>query len=112
MAKHYRNHDPFEEVKFVTSFVSASPLKLKPCPSGHQTVVLKNGRDSTNLSFEKENFCAMDMPKVPTLGTKKNSLEGHESFSFDNSHVSCSLLKSLEFVSLVPMCFYEDPTSS
>jgi len=65
MAKHYPNHDPFEEVKFVTPFVSPSPLlEHKPCPSGHPNVVLNNGQDTTltihDVSYEKENICAMD----------------------------------------------------
>ena len=65
MAKHYPNHDPFEEVKFITSFVSPSPsLKHKPCPSGHLNVVHDNARDSAlaihDVSYEKENICAMD----------------------------------------------------
>ena len=51
----------------------------------------------------------MDMPRAPTLETKKDSLDKHESFSFENSHISYSLLKSSKFVSLVPTCFYEDP---
>jgi hypothetical protein len=60
----------FEEVKFVSLFVSprlpcetersSSPsLKLKPCPSGHQNVVLSNGRESMsilhNISLENKN---------------------------------------------------------
>jgi len=43
MAEHHPNKDPFEKVKFITSFVSPSPsLKPKPCPAGHPNVVLNN----------------------------------------------------------------------
>jgi hypothetical protein len=43
MVEHYPNHNLFEE-KFVTPFVSLSPsLEHKPCPSGHQNVVLNGG---------------------------------------------------------------------
>jgi hypothetical protein len=125
MAKHYRNHDQFEEVKFISPFVSPkltyeveclSPPSYvpKPCPSGHQTVVLDNGRDSTlnlhDISFEKENLYAMDILAASTLETKgKDSTDKHESFSFETPHVSCSLLASLEFVLMVPTCSNEDP---
>jgi len=66
MEKHYPNHDPFEEVKFITPFISPSPsLKHKPCPSGHPSVVLDCGRDSTLILHDKsprnENLCAMDI---------------------------------------------------
>jgi hypothetical protein len=75
IVKHNPNHDSFEEAKFISLFVSprvpseteqsSSPsLEPKPCPSGHPNVVL-SGRDSTlivhNVSFNKENFCAMDI---------------------------------------------------
>ena len=71
MAKHYPNHDLFEEVKFVTTFISPSPsLEHKPCPSGHQNVVLDGGRDSTlilnDIFLESKNFCAMDILFSPT----------------------------------------------
>jgi hypothetical protein len=74
MAKHNPNHDPFEEVKSISLFIShscetkrpSSPsLKPKPCPSGHQNVALDNGRDSTlilhDMFLKNDNFCAMDM---------------------------------------------------
>jgi hypothetical protein len=110
-------------VKFVSPFVSprlsshpceterpSSPsLKLKPCPSGHQNVVLDNGRDSADLFFEKENFCAMDNPLAPTLETKKDTTYEHESFTFETPQDSCSLLESPEFVSFMTTCYYEDP---
>ena len=63
MAKQHPNHDQFEEVKFISPFVShpceiehpSSPsLELKPCPSSHPN----------------KNFCAMDISKA-TLETKK-----------------------------------------
>jgi hypothetical protein len=76
MTKHHPNHNPFKEVKFISLFVSpknayeierpsSTSLKRKSCPSGHQRVVLDNGRDSTlippDLSLENENFYAMDI---------------------------------------------------
>jgi hypothetical protein len=53
-AEHLPNHDPFEEVKFISLFISqrfpcetehpSSPsLKHKPCPSGPRNVILNNG---------------------------------------------------------------------
>jgi hypothetical protein len=49
MAKHYPNHNPFEEAKFVSPFVSPKlayenehsslpSLEPKPCPSSYQTL--------------------------------------------------------------------------
>ena len=73
--EHLTNHDPFEEVKFISPFIShrlsceiehpSTPsLELEPCPSGHQNIVLDSGRDSTlilhDISLETENLCAMD----------------------------------------------------
>jgi len=78
MVKHHPNHDSFEEVKFVSLFVSpelsshpceiehpSSPLlELKPCPSSHQNIILDGGRDSTlilhDISLENKNLCATD----------------------------------------------------
>ena len=69
MAKQHSNHDQFEEVKFISLFVSLSyetkhplspSLEPKPCPPGRQDVVLDNSQDST-LILHNENFCAMDM---------------------------------------------------
>jgi hypothetical protein len=64
MAKHNPNHDPFEEVKFISSFayeierIPSPSLEPKPCPSGHPNVILDSGRDSTLIMhdryFEKE----------------------------------------------------------
>ena len=52
----------------------------------------------------------MDIPATSTLETKKmNSIDKHESFSFETPHVSCSLLESLEFVLLKTTCSYKDP---
>jgi hypothetical protein len=66
MAEHHPNNDPFEEVKFVTLFISPSPsLKPKPCPSGHPNFVLHDDQNSTlslhNKSLRNKNSCAMDM---------------------------------------------------
>ena len=66
--KQQPNHNPFEEVKFISPFVSpklayeteqsSSPsLEPKPCPIGHPNIVL-NGQDSTlivhDVSFKKK----------------------------------------------------------
>jgi len=67
MVKQHLTHDPIEEVKFVSPFVSPkiacetecipSPsLESKPCPYGNPN----------------KNFCAMDIFEA-TLGTKKDS---------------------------------------
>ena len=76
MVEHYPNHNPFEEVKFIFPFISPrlssetkhpSPTSLgcKPCPSGHETVVLDDDQGSTlfphDISLENENFCSMDI---------------------------------------------------
>ena len=73
-----KHHDPFEEVKFISPFVSPKlsshpsrmkhpslpSLKLKTCPSGHPNVVLDNGGDSTLILYdtflENKNFYAVD----------------------------------------------------
>ena len=69
VAEHHPNSDPFEEVNFISPFVSlscetkhpSSPLlKPKPCPAGRQDVVLHSSQDST-LIPHNENFCDMDM---------------------------------------------------
>jgi hypothetical protein len=79
----------------------------------HQNIVPDSGRDSTlilhDISFKKRNSFAMDISKTPTLKTEGNdSTIEHESFAFETPHVSCSLSKSQEFVSLITKCFYED----
>ena len=119
MAKHHPNHDPFEEVKFISPFIShrfpcetGRPLSPsfgpKPCPSGHQNVILDSGRESTKI-LHNENSCAMDILETPTLESKRrDSINEHESFTFETPRVSCSLSKSPEFVSLSTQCFYED----
>jgi len=67
MAKQHLTHDPFEEVKFVSLFISpklyyemkhppSSLLEPEPCPAGYPNIIL-----------EKENLCAMNIPKAPTL---------------------------------------------
>jgi hypothetical protein len=61
-----------------------------------------------NGSFDKENFCAMGMPKAPTLETKeKDSINEHKSFTLETPHTSCSLSESPEFIVLSIACFYE-----
>jgi hypothetical protein len=92
MAKQHPDHEPFEEVRFMSPFVSPKlayeterplppSLKLNPCPSGHQNIVLDSGRDSTLILHE--NFYAMDIPIATTLETKEmNSTDKHENFSF------------------------------
>ena len=116
MAEHYPNHNPFEEVKFISLCISpelsceterSSPplLELKSCPSSHPNVVLNNGRDS--ILILHENFCAMDISKA-TLGIKKDLIAEHESFSFVTPQVSCSLLKFPELISPSSTCYHED----
>ena len=62
-----------------------------------------------DVSFEKENLCAMDIPTALTQESKENdSTAEHENFSFKIPQVSCSLLESLEFGLLSVDCFYED----
>ena len=110
MAEHLPNHDPFEEAKFIFPFVSprlsslterpSSPSpELEPCPSGQHDITL-----------EKENLWAMDELVTSTLELEMNdSTNEHESSSFEFTHVSCSLLASLELITLSATCFYEDP---
>jgi len=88
-------------------------LEPKPCPSGHQNDDLDNGRDSTlplhDISPKNKNYCAMDNLRAPTLELKKNnSTNKHEGFPFETPHVSCSLLESLELITLSATRFYED----
>ena len=76
MVKQHLTHDAFEEVKFVSPFISPKlvykiecpsrpSLKPKLCPSGHSDVVLDNGRNSMlvlyDLSLKHKNFYAMDI---------------------------------------------------
>jgi hypothetical protein len=69
----------------------SSPLPtFEPCPSSQH-----------DITFEKENFWAMDKLKAPTLGLEMNdSTNKHESFSFEFPRVSCTLLESLELIAL------------
>ena len=107
MAKHNPNHNPDEEVKFISLFIShpceaerpSSPSpEFEPCPPGQHDITL-----------EKENFWAMDKLKAPTLKLEmNNSTNEHESFSFEFPRVSCSLLESLELITVSATCFYED----
>ena len=116
-AKQQPNHNLFEEVKLISPFVSpkfayetersSSPsLEPKPCPSGHQHVVLDSSREST-IILHNENSCAMDSLETPTLESKRwDSINEHGSFTFETFRISCSLSKSLEFISLSAKCFY------
>jgi hypothetical protein len=46
MVEHHPNNDLFEEVKFITPFISPSPsLEPKPCPFGHPNFVLDDGQN-------------------------------------------------------------------
>jgi hypothetical protein len=80
MAEHLPNHYPFEEAKFISPSVSPklacetertpSPsLEPKSCPSSHPNVVLDSDQESTLILHDR--FCAMDMPKAPTLETEE-----------------------------------------
>ena len=110
MAKHHPNNNPFREVKFVTSFIPLSPsLELKTCPSDHPNIVFNSGLDSSDASLENKNSCAMDIRETPTLESKRrDSTNEHERFSFETPRVSCSLLESLELITLSATCLYED----
>jgi len=119
MAEHLPNHDPFKEVKFISPFVShrfpcetgcpLSPLlRPKPCPSGHQNVILDNGRESTMI-LHNENSYAMDILETPTLESKRrDSINEHESFTFETPRISCSPSESTEFIVLNVACCYEE----
>ena len=109
MAKLLPNQNTFEEVKFVNPFFSQSPLlKHKTCPTGHTNIIFNNGLDSIDASLESENSHAMDTRETPTLEFKRrDSTNEHESFTFNTPHVSCSISKYPEFVSLSITCFYE-----
>ena len=76
MAEHYPNHNPSEEVKFISPFISPrlssetehllpTSLEHNLCPSGHKTIVLDNDRGSMlfphDISLENENFYAKDI---------------------------------------------------
>ena len=95
-------------MKFISPFIShpceaerpSSPsLELEPFPSGQHDITL-----------EKENFLAIDKLETSTLELEMNdSTNEHESSSFEFTHVSCSLLASLELITLSATGFYEDP---
>jgi hypothetical protein len=117
MAEHLPNHNLFEEAKFISPFISPklacetecipSPLlESKSCPSGHPNVVLDSDRESTLILCDR--FCAMDMPKAPTLETKKNSANEHGNFSFKIPHISCSFSESPKFDLLSTSCTHEN----
>ena len=51
----------------------------------------------------------MDNLRAPTLELEKNdSTSKHEGFSFETPLISCSLLESLELITLSATCLYED----
>ena len=80
-------------------------LKPKSCPSGHPNIVLDSGRDLRLILHE--NFCALDNPLAPTLETeRRDSIDEHESFTFETLQLSFSILKYSEFVSLSITCLY------
>ena len=101
MAEHHPNNDPFEEVKFLSPFISSkfayeaerpSPTSLEPksCPSG-------------------QNLCALDNLGAPTLELKKNdSTNKHEGYSSETPGISCSLLEFPELITLSATRFYKD----
>ena len=119
MAKQCPNHDLFEDVKFVSPFIShelscetkhpPSPsLVPRPCPSGQQNTILDSGRESAMI-LHNENSYAMDSLETPTLESKRrDSINKHESFTFETPRISCSLSKTPEFISLSTKCIYED----
>jgi hypothetical protein len=94
MTEHYPNHNSSEEVKFISPFISprfssetecppAPSREPKLCPSNHPYIVLDNGQDSTlilhNISFGKQNSCAMDM-FLSTLHSYEEHNHYHSSF--------------------------------
>jgi len=109
MVKQLPNHNLFEEMKFITLFASPSPsLELKTCPSGHPNIIFNSGLDSIDASLENKNSRAMDICETLTLEYKRrDSINEHESFTFETPHISCSISKYPEFVSLSIMYFYE-----
>jgi hypothetical protein len=118
MLEHLPNQDLFEEAKFISLFVSPklacetehipSPsLEPMSCPSGHPNFVLDGDQDSTLILHE--NFCAMDILETPTLEAKRrDSINRHESFTFETPHISCLFSKSLEFIVLSTVYSDED----
>ena len=60
-------------------------------------------------SLKNKNYCAMENLRAPTLELKKNnSTNKHEGFPFETPHVLCSLLESLDLITLSATCLYED----
>jgi hypothetical protein len=111
--KAHPKHEPFEEVMFVSSFVSSEPIahlheterpsspsiKPKPCPPGLQNVVLVYHQERTmflhDASLEMENLQASDKLETSTLeGERKHLTYEHESFYFKIPLNSCSLKES------------------
>ena len=99
--KAHPKHEPFEEVMFVSSFVSSEPIdhlheterpsspsiKPKPCPSGPQSVVIVYHQETTrflhDVSLEKE---ATDKLETSTLeDERKHSTYVTPRISIQNS---------------------------
>jgi hypothetical protein len=125
--KPHPRHELFEEVMFLSSFVSFEPIvhlheterpsspsiKPKPCPSGPQNVVLIYYQETTwflhDASLEKENLQAKDKLETLILEDKrKHSTNEHESFSFKITRDSCSHKESLDSCSISTAYSCED----
>jgi hypothetical protein len=101
MAEYYPNHNPSEEVKFISPFISLrlSSETERPSPTSHEPKPCPSS----------QNLCAMDNLGAPTLELKKNdSTNKHEGSSFETPCISCSLLESPELITLSATNFYED----
>jgi hypothetical protein len=120
-------HEVYEEVMFVSSFISSEPIvhlheterpsspsiKPKPCPSGPQNIVLVYHQETTRFlhdaSLEKENLQATDKLETSTLeDERKHSTNEHESFSFKIPQDSCSHKESPESCSISTTSLCED----
>jgi hypothetical protein len=101
--------DDSEELHLGETEQPPSPL-VKQRPSSPWNIVLNGGRETTSIfldeCLEKEDPCALDIPKVTTPESKKkNSTNEHESFFFEES---CSHKESPESASLGATCSYRD----
>ncbi len=125
--KAHPKHEPFEEVMFVSSFISSEPIdhlheterpsspsiKSKPCPSGPHNVVLVYHHETTrflhDVSLEKESLQATDKLETSTLeDERKHSTFEHECFSFKIPQDSCSHKESPESCSISTTSLGED----